>query len=71
MRNGAKPKPGLTKSGAERQLLHRTTKWLETTEMTASISSFLDRISMMVGAATLLAALPVAAYAMVSQTLAG
>ena len=39
--------------------------------MTASISQFLDRISMTVGAATLLAALPVAAYALTAQAFAG
>ena len=47
-------------------LLHRN-KGVETT-MIGSISSFLDRVSMTVGAAALLAALPVAAYATVAQT---
>ena len=39
--------------------------------MIGSISSFLDRVSMTVGAAALLAALPVAAYATVTQALVG
>lgn len=39
--------------------------------MIASMSQFIDRISMTICAATLLAALPVAAYATVAQSLAG
>ena len=39
--------------------------------MIASLSQFVDRISMTVGAATLLAALPVAAYATVTQAFVG
>ena len=39
--------------------------------MTASISQFMDRISMTVGAATLLAALPVAAFALTTQAFGG
>ena len=49
-------------------LLRRNKGLLETETMIGSISSFLDRVSMTVGAAALLAALPVAAYATVAQT---
>ena len=39
--------------------------------MISSVSALLDRISMTVGAAALLAALPVAAYATVAQAFVG
>jgi hypothetical protein len=39
--------------------------------MIGTISAFLDRVSMTVGAAALLAALPVAAYATVTQAFVG
>jgi hypothetical protein len=39
--------------------------------MIVSLSAFLDRVSMTVGVATLLAALPVAAYATVTQAFIG
>ena len=39
--------------------------------MIGAISAFLDRVSMTVGAAALLAALPVAAYATVTQAFVG
>ena len=51
-------------------LLHRN-KIDGDCKMIGSISSFLDRVSMTVGAATLLAALPVAAYATVAQAFVG
>jgi hypothetical protein len=40
-------------------------------KMIGTISAFLDRVSMTVGAAALLAALPVAAYATVTQAFVG
>ncbi|HEX8568461.1 MAG TPA: hypothetical protein VF699_00850 [Caulobacteraceae bacterium] len=68
---GGKPKPDLTKMTAAGFLLHRTNKRSGDHKMIGSISSFLDRVSMTVGAAALLAALPVAAYATVTQAFAG
>ena len=67
---GGNPKPDLTKMTSAGFLLHRTTKPTETT-LIGTISAFLDRVSMTVGAAALLAALPVAAYATVTQAFVG
>ena len=39
--------------------------------MITSVSQFVDRVSMTFGAAVLLAALPVAAYAAMAQSVAG